>query len=158
MHNHKNCKEPPTDLPPLNHAEANSYQYRDQLLTAKHLNKHGQMHRVILSNGGFNVGLNTFPITFRRSLDLRAAMNTTKGILGLPVLKDCKIHNKAWLLFQCSTAGLPATYIAHLKSLIGICKRGRQPGAYKVRSLLLFTPGVGWKGMGWEGGVVGRSV
>ena len=30
------------------------------------------------------------------------------------------VHQNAWSLFQCATAGLPAKYVAHLKSLFGI--------------------------------------
>ncbi|KAF8416770.1 hypothetical protein EV426DRAFT_706748 [Tirmania nivea] len=31
-----------------------------------------------------------------------------------------KIHQNAWSLFQCTTVGLPAKYVAHLKFLVGI--------------------------------------
>jgi len=31
-----------------------------------------------------------------------------------------RVHKNAWSLFQCATAGLPAKYVAHPKSLVGI--------------------------------------
>jgi len=38
----------------------------------------------------------------------------------LRIRETNQVHKNAWSLFQCATAGLPAKYVAHLKSLVGI--------------------------------------
>jgi len=38
----------------------------------------------------------------------------------LRIRETNRAHKNAWSLFQCVTAGLPAKYVAHLKSLVGI--------------------------------------